>query len=344
VNQFSALPYEIGAIVKRGTEKARILYAATLPQNRYAESVRVHTMFAMDVASQNTSIDAHVTPACTDRWRAELNLRFEKAGEATRITERSHHGPLRLLKPLFPEGDQNCHAVIVHPPGGIVGGDSLTTTLIVDEGAHAVATTPGAQKWYRSTAVGASATTTLRLHNNAALEWIPQEAIVFDGAIAQQDLHIHLADSSKLFAWEMLCLGRSARNERFLNGRFSQQIRIFRNDGLLWQERTRLSGDDLLLTSPLGWGGNSVSATAWIATGQDDHAQMSADTEMLASIREALADSAHAAASNVAPGFFLVKVAGEDAESVRELLIGVWSRIRFDVFGLEPQRPRIWST
>jgi urease accessory protein len=301
-------------------------------------------MFAMDLAAQNDLIDAQLTPACTDSWRAELNLRFEKVGSATRLTERSHHGPLRLLKPLYPEGDQNCHAVIVHPPGGIVAGDSLTTSVTVDEGACAVATTPGAQKWYRSTALGASAKTTLRIKEGAALEWMPQEAIIFDGAVAQQDLHIHLADSSKLFAWEMLCLGRSARNERFLNGRFSQQIRVFRNNALLWQEQTRLSGGDPLLNSPLGWGGNSVSATAWIAAGHDDPAHMSSDSQLLAAIQEGLADSTHAAASNVAPGFFLLKVAGEDAESVRELLIGAWSRIRFNVFGLAPQRPRIWST
>jgi urease accessory protein len=281
-------------------------------------------------------------------WPASLTLRFAKVGDATQLVERSHVGPLRLLKPLFPEGDANCHAVIVHPPGGIVAGDELKIALHVGSHAHGLATTPGAQKWYRSASAntnaraGASACTTLTLEACAMLEWMPQESIVFDGAIAQQDLTIRLTSESKLFAWEIVCFGRSAREERFTRGRFRQKIAVERDGAPLWQEHTLLKGGDPLLVSPMGWGGHTVTATAWIARNQN--ADAASDESLLAKIRKAMDDAPLAAASNPAPGFFVIKAIGDEAESVRELLISIWSRIRFDVFGLQPQRPRIWST
>jgi urease accessory protein len=275
-------------------------------------------------------------------WSARLKLAFARRDGRTELVQREHLGPLRLLKPLYPEGDANCHAVIVHPPGGMVAGDELTTEVRVDGEAHGLVTTPGAQKWYRSANKGARARTTLTLDAASALEWLPQESIVFDGTVARQDLTIRLTSESKLFAWEMVCFGRSAREERFRQGCFRQTIAIERDGAPLWQEHTRLDGGDALLHSPIGWGGHTVTATAWFA--RSAATARSNDEGLLAAIRETISTESLAAASNPAPGFFVVKAMGDDAESVRELLISVWSRIRFDVFGLPPQRPRIWST
>jgi urease accessory protein len=276
-------------------------------------------------------------------WRAELTLRFARVGARTMLVERSHVGPLRLLKPLYPEGDANCHAVIVHPPGGIVAGDELAIAVHVEANAHGVIVTPGAQKWYRSAARGARSTTTIAIENDATLEWLPQESMVFDGAMAQQNLTIRLAPLSRLFAWEIVCLGRATRCEQFTSGRFRQRIEIERDSVPLWQEHTRIDGGDALLASPIGWGGHSVMATAWIACGVPDDDSQS-DASMLDLIRAALALHANAGASNPAQGFFVVKAIGNDTESVRDLLIDVWSRIRFKAFGLHAQRPRIWNT
>ena len=281
-------------------------------------------------------------------WSARLNLRFEprEVNGATRtvMTERSHFGPLRILKPLYPEGNDICHAVIVHPPGGIVAGDSLSVDLRMDSGAHALATTPGAQKWYRSTGAAASAITRLHVADDAHLEWMPQETMVFDGARARQTLEISLAPLAHFFGWEMLCLGRTTRGERFASGEFRQSIRLLRAaDGApLWRESMLLNGSDPLLTSALGFRGLPVTATAWIAFPDGEAGAMTAD--VLTAVRAALGDARLAAASSPEPGFIVVKALSDAPEAVRNLLIDIWKKIRLQVFAREAILPRIWST
>ncbi len=283
-------------------------------------------------------------------WSARLNLRFE-AREVlglprTVMTERNHFGPLRILKPLYPEGHDICQAVIVHPPGGIVAGDSLAVDVQVDTNAHTLITTPGTQKWYRSSGSSASAVTRLRVADGASLEWMPQETMVFDGARAEQSLDIALAPGALFFGWEVLCLGRTTRGERFTTGEFRQRVRLVRPDAgtrqgaPMWRESMVLRGGDPLMTSPLGMRGLPVIASAWIVfpPGAQD------SETLLGEIRAVLNDAPLAAASSPEPGLIVVKTIGDAPETVRNLLIAVWSKIRMQLCGRKPELPRIWST
>jgi urease accessory protein len=275
-------------------------------------------------------------------WDAYLKLRFEDSGGKTLVADRSHVGPLRLLKPLYPEGEHVCHAIIVHPPGGIVADDHLRIDVSVGPKAHCLCTTPGAQKWYRSTGALATAHTRLRVGATGTLEWMPQETIVFDAARAQQSLHIEMDAAGKFFGWEILCLGRRERKERFASGLFSQRIELVRDDALIWSERLHLLGNDPLLSSPLGLAGCVVSATAILALPLNENTVMR--TVLLPRIREILSTCEHAAASSPIDGLIVIKVVDTFAETVRNLLITVWSTLRLDAFQTPAEIPRIWST
>jgi len=260
-------------------------------------------------------------------WKARLRLRFERRDGRTVLAAREHDGPLVVQKALYPEGDAVCHAILVHPPAGIAGGDELELNARSTEGAHALLTTPGAGKWYRS--AGPWASQKLRFEVAGALEWLPQETIVFDGAMARLETEVRLHGDARYLGWEVLCLGRTGSGERFGKGEIRVNSSLTRDGKLLWLERGRIAGGGALLESPAGLQGQPVCATL-VAAGP------AAD---LAACREI-----EGLAVTQLPGVLVARYLGDSSERAKQLLARLWTVLRPAVFGREAQMPRIWST
>jgi urease accessory protein len=261
-------------------------------------------------------------------WTAHLGLRFEERNTRTVLASRRMDGPLVVQKTLHPEGDAVCHAIVVHPPGGIAGGDELALTCEAGPGAHALLTTPGAGKWYRS--AGAIASQRLDFNVAGIVEWLPRETIVFDGALARLETHVELGESGRYIGWEVACLGRSASGERFTRGQVRLANRISRAGRPVWVERGRIDGGGELLRSPAGLGGHHVFGTL-VATLERD------DPSLVAACRE------HAVVTRLA-GLVIARYLGDSAEEAFERFTRVWSLLRPAVAGREAVAPRIWST
>ena len=107
----------------------------------------------------------------TEVWSAELELAYARDKDRTIPVLRRHLGPLRIQKGLLPEGREVWHQIIVHPPGGIAGGDQLSLSLNLEKQARVLVTTPGAGKWYRAATQLALQKTRLRVAAGATLEW-----------------------------------------------------------------------------------------------------------------------------------------------------------------------------
>lgn len=269
------------------------------------------------------------------RWPASLALRFRRAGGRP-IFEARHRGPLRVQKPLYPEGDSVCHAVLLHPPGGIAGGDSLDIAIEVEPETHALITTPGASKWYKAN--GHLARQQVTLDVRGTLEWLPQEAIVFDSAQVDSRIDIALAAGATTLGWDLVALGRSASGERFTSGRFSQTIRLQIDGELQWIERTRIGGKDSLLDSPIGLAGQHVFGCLWAAG-------IPFGDEVLEAIRLELGDAANEAPlTRLSSHLVVARALGPSTASVRSALERVWSVLRPHVVQRPAQRPRLWST
>jgi urease accessory protein len=197
-------------------------------------------------------------------WLGRVELRYRRDGERCVGRDR-HDGPLRVLKALYPEGPAVCHHVIVHPPGGIVGGDRLEVDVELEPGTQALITTPGATRFYRSAGPEASQQVALRLADGARLEWLPMESIAYRGCRALNALRLDLAPSAQCLGWDLLALGLPAAEQAFDAGSFAQSIELTG----AWLERGVIdAADRRLLASPLGLGGHGVLATAWFAAGQ----------------------------------------------------------------------------
>jgi urease accessory protein len=271
-------------------------------------------------------------------WKARLNLGFERRADATILAHRSHFGPLRVQKSLYPEGPGVCHMLLLHPPAGIAGGDDLEIVAAVADQAHALLTTPGAGKWYRSAGPWASQRLSFEVGAGGMLEWLPQESIVFDGALANMQTRVALAEKASFIGWEVLCLGRRASGERFSSGAIDLSTRIEREGKPIWLERGILEGDSKLLQSSAGLSGYSVSATL-LAAGAG------LDPELLAACRKLVpAETGVLYGLTLLPDVLVARYLGHSAEAARAWMAALWFLLRAAMAGREAQLPRIWNT
>ncbi|MPQ70650.1 MULTISPECIES: urease accessory protein UreD [Pseudomonas] len=269
----------------------------------------------------------------TPSWHAELELGYARFGDCTRPVTRRHLGPLRVQKHLYAEGPQVCQHIIVHPPGGIAGGDRLAISARVETDAWAQLTSPGAAKWYRANGP-AYQTLDLKVAAGATLEWLPQETIVFSAAQAELSTRIDLEGDARLLYWDMVALGRPASGERFDRGHFQSQLDIRRDGQLLWHERQRIQGDDGLLDSPIGLDGQPVFATL-LVTGEIDSELLERCRSVPTRVRGDLTQL---------PGLLVARCLAGEALHARAWLIELWRLLRPALLGREAVPPRIWNT
>lgn len=176
-----------------------------------------------------------------------------------------HHGPLRLQRAFHPEADGTAHVVILHPPGGLVSGDQLVLEADVASGGRGLLTSTGATKLYRTRGFLAVSQNRLRVEAGADLEYVPQETVVFDDAMARCDTRVVLAAGARFMGWEVICLGRPAARERFLRGQLDLRFEVYRERRPLFIERGRVTGGSDLLEAQYGLRGRAAFGT-FVAT------------------------------------------------------------------------------
>jgi urease accessory protein len=244
-------------------------------------------------------------------WRARLALEFALQGNKTVLARRGSDGPLVVQKPLYPDGPERCHAIVVHPPGGIAGGDELEICLKTEKNTAALLTTPGAAKWYRS--AGPWARQTLQFEVQGSLEWLPRETIVFDGALAHLETIVDIGAQASYVGWEVVCLGR------FQRGRMKIDTRILQGERLLFVEKGEIEGGGRLMRSPAGLGGRSVFGTLIATSSQKISMAGLAITRL--------------------PGLLIARYLGDSSEEALRAFTRLWKLLRPSAV-----EPRIWST
>jgi urease accessory protein len=273
-------------------------------------------------------------------WHASLKLDYTR--EDTRSVARYRHdGPLRILQSLYPEGEGICHNVLVHPPGGLVGGDTLDIELTVGAGTHGLVTTPGATRFYRSTGEPARQWLRARIEDGARLEWLPLEALAYNQCRAENRAVFELAPGAELMGWDVTALGLPAADLPFTEGEFAQHLEV---PGV-WLEQGRIAADDLrLMNGPLGLAGQRCLATLFFVAG----------TPLARERREAALDAvraqidAHAlrttaGATSPHPQVLVVRVLAPLVEPAMALLKNLRAVWRQQLWQLEAVPPRIWA-
>ncbi|MGS0689396.1 urease accessory protein UreD [Shewanella sp. 30m-9] len=288
-------------------------------------------------------------------WRAELSLKYGFKREKTRLLERHQLGPLTVQKTFFPEGAV-CHTYLLHPPGGVVGGDQLSFNIDVGCHAHALLTTPGATKFYRSNGEQAWQSQELSVEKGGLLEWLPMENIFFPGANCKLLTQIKLAADARFIGWEIQCFGRPMLTEHFDHGQVLGQTFIRRNDRVLLAETVRLqTPTDLVQAAALRE--FAMSGSLYITPVEPeliakinqviDEQQRRFKTEVLlgaSEIGSASVSSAMSVASGAEDSLMIVRALGQQTEPMMASFVQIWRCVREHWFGEYPEVPRIWST
>jgi urease accessory protein len=273
-------------------------------------------------------------------WRAELKLDYTRESQRS-VARYSHQGPLRILQSLYPEGDQICHNVLVHPPGGLVGGDTLDIHVSVAKGAHGLVSTPGATRFYKSGGHPALQQVVAHVSDQARLEWLPLEAIAYNDCEATNRAVFHLAPGAELITWDVTALGLPSSDQSFTQGHFQQHLEI---PGV-WLERGNIQGNDARwLNSPLGLAGQKCFASLVFASGSAIAPErVESALEAARSIMEANPLKLQAGITCAHPQVIVMRVMSPLVEPSMDLLKQVWACWRHTLWQLPSEPPRIWS-
>ena len=267
-------------------------------------------------------------------WIAELNLNFSRSKEKTFLSKRNHIGPLTIQRPFYPEGDI-CHVYLLHPPGGIVGGDSLTVNTNSEEFSKALITMPGATKIYRTSQNKFSKVNqNITIQKNSVLEWLPMETIIFPGACSNISTKFSLNENAKIAAWEIQCLGRPAIQEKFDMGEINLNFEVWRDEKPIIIDKFQVNESNL--DNIAGLRGYPVLGTFVLSID---------DEQMVNTIRDLIPDNdLYVAGVTQMDYLIVIRCLSFKTHLIHEIFKNIWVKTRHLIAGKQASSPRIWST
>lgn len=279
-------------------------------------------------------MDSEIDSSTRKGWKACLDLEFTRKGARTLLTGNRHTGPLAVQRPFYPE-DGVCHSCILHPPGGVVGGDLLEINVTANPQAETLITTPGATKFYRSSGQAGVQDQHLQVKEGGVLEWFPQDTILFPGAEARLYSRVDIESSGKFTGWEVLCLGLPAVETRFSCGTLLTKLSVFKNNKPLFLDCLRVNGAQDL-DHPAGLRSFPVVAT-FLATG--------AEQQLLEPVRNLPSkETSCLYGVSLMEDLLVARYLGHSTFAARDLFTEIWKLLRPQIAGRKACVPRIWAT
>jgi urease accessory protein len=274
-------------------------------------------------------------------WQGKLELEFRDQSAKTILSRSLVQAPLKVQRPFYPEGDEVCHSVMLHTAGGIVGGDQLSISAQLQPHAQALITNAAATKVYRSNGTEAQHTTHLQIGSNACLEWLPQETIVFDGALYRQHLKVELAAGASWIGWDVTRLGRTARGERFASGEWHSHTEVWHNNQLIWVDPQWILGGSDMIDSPHGLAGCPVIGSLAFV-GQAVSQELVEKARLQWEAVQANSPPAQIGITRLPLGL-LCRYRGNSTAAARKGFVAVWQLLRQEYLERSVCIPRVWT-
>lgn len=281
--------------------------------------------------------DFYLSRFVNNVWLGELELRFAVRKGKSVLIKSKHSGPFIVQRSFYSEEDNiTPHVYLLHPSGGLVGGDELILDVQLEPQSKALLTTVSAAKFYRTNGLYASQQNIFKVANNAILEWVPQSSIFYPQSKAKISTTFILESGARIITFEILCFGSVVLN----SGCSPKEINIFLSINLSnsigLQERLQLNALDYSIKL----GGFKICAFFFAVPSNE---------KMLFQVRKLIEtdlvdDHFQIGGVTLLEELLVVRLLGNDHQNLKKLLYRIWSVVRPIVVGKEVVMPRIWST
>ena len=267
-------------------------------------------------------------------WQAFLHLRCRHGEDKTRLIPLRRYGPLSVQRAFYPEQDV-CHVYLLHPPGGVVGGDRLDLQIELEPRARALFTTPGATKFYLSAGAQAQVTQLLSVQEHGGLEYLPQENIYFPGSLVRAKTTLALTRNSTAIVWEKHCFGRPANNEFYASGKVVTELEVRLDEKLIYTEKQRIDAAEI--NRATGLRHNPVFGSLLVYSTQLTRA-------LLESLRAITPLHGLSGMTQPLENLLVARYMGSSTADLNAYFIRLLELLRPQLLKSEICRPRIWNT
>jgi len=267
------------------------------------------------------------------------DIRFGQRDGISRLAQLYQRDPLRVLFPAPAAGDPPV-AVIVTTSGGLVAGDRLDIHVELAQGAAAHVTASAAEKIYRSTGRTTAIRQILSIGPGAALEFLPPETILFDGARLQRETIVDLAPGSAFLGGDIIVFGRRARGERFTSGFLREVWELHRDGDVVWGDALHLEDDvGRIIDDPACFDGAAAFATMILSPPAGDGRSL---LDCARVVQSACAVTGLSAGATAVSGLVIARWLAADAAVLRRAYADLACHFRSAALGLPDRMPRVW--
>lgn len=279
------------------------------------------------------SSSGFVEPCCSNLERVGrdgfLSLRFEQRLGRTVLTQCRFKVPLQALA-LTELGDGTPYLMLLNPTGGVLGGDSLFTQIVLGDDTRVCLSTPSATRIYRTPSQPALSQTQIVIGERATLEYLPDHVIPYQDADFRQSLRVEMARGSRAVFWDALAAGRVARGERWSFREFDSRMEITICDREIFLSRTRirpagLDPEQLGFTGEFGYLATFVMVGDELDSWEETAAAMTAEF--------ANTPRVYGGASTLASNGCVVKLLARSASDLTGAQAALWGAARQIVLG-----------
>ena len=240
-----------------------------------------------------------------------LRLSTKRVGARTQIDRFRTSGAMKVA---FPRQPDIVEGIMLNTSGGLTGGDRFDTVVSAGDQSHLTLTTQAAERAYRSLSDTARVTTHLAVGEGAALHWLPQELIVFDGASLERSLTVDLHETAELVLVEPIVFGRHAMGETRVGGALRDTITLRRAEKPLFWDRICLTGaiSGRLEKIALTRGMSALASVIYVGPRAE---------AVLSAVRSLLPETG--GVSLLSPGLLNVRLLAEDSFLLRRTLVPI---------------------